>query len=87
MHWFCKPSPRRRTHHLHLVTVGSRRYGAELAFRDDLRIHSDVAKEYLSLKRALAKRFEHDREAYTAAKDDFIRGAVARALADLGLAE
>ena len=24
MHWFCKPSPRIRTHHLHLVPLNSR---------------------------------------------------------------
>lgn len=23
MHWFCKPSPKHRTHHLHLVPFGS----------------------------------------------------------------
>jgi GrpB-like predicted nucleotidyltransferase (UPF0157 family) len=34
MHWFCKPHPSRRTHHLHLVPTGSGRYRAELAFRD-----------------------------------------------------
>jgi GrpB-like predicted nucleotidyltransferase (UPF0157 family) len=43
MHWFCKPHPARRTHHLHLVPVGSPRYTHELAFRDYLRAHSDVA--------------------------------------------
>jgi GrpB-like predicted nucleotidyltransferase (UPF0157 family) len=39
MHWFCKPAPTQRTHHLHLVPVGSRRYSAELTFRDYLREH------------------------------------------------
>jgi GrpB-like predicted nucleotidyltransferase (UPF0157 family) len=34
MHWFCKPSPQRRTHHLHLVPTGSRRFRDVLAFRD-----------------------------------------------------
>ena len=38
------------------------------------------ALEYASLKRALAERFEHDREAYTAAKSDFIQAVIARAL-------
>jgi GrpB-like predicted nucleotidyltransferase (UPF0157 family) len=85
MHWFCKPSPRRRTHHLHLVPVDARRYREELVFRDRLRTCSDVADEYLSLKRDLAKRFKHDREAYTAAKTHFVRATVDLALADLGL--
>jgi GrpB-like predicted nucleotidyltransferase (UPF0157 family) len=37
MHWFCKPDPSRRTHHLHLVPRNSRRFRDELAFRDHLR--------------------------------------------------
>jgi GrpB-like predicted nucleotidyltransferase (UPF0157 family) len=75
MHWFCKPDPSRRTHHLHLVPTDSRRFRDELAFRDYLRSHRDVAREYGDLKSRLAKQFEHDRERYTAAKADFI-GAV-----------
>ena len=34
MHWFCKPDPARRTHHLHLVPRASSRYAEELNFRD-----------------------------------------------------
>ena len=34
MHWFWKPHPARRTHHLHLAPAGGRRYADELAFRD-----------------------------------------------------
>jgi GrpB-like predicted nucleotidyltransferase (UPF0157 family) len=84
MHWFCKPSPRSRTHHLHLVPVDGRRYRAELAFRDYLRAHPDVADDYASLKRELAANFENDREAYTAGKDEFVEGVLERALADPG---
>lgn len=73
MHWFCKPHPTRRTHHLHLVPAGSQRYQDELAFRDRLRADAAVAGEYASLKRELAKRFGQDRESYTEAKSDFIR--------------
>jgi GrpB-like predicted nucleotidyltransferase (UPF0157 family) len=76
MHWFCKPGPSRRTHHLHLVPVDSRRYRDELAYRDLLRADAALADAYLTLKRELAGRFEHDREAYTDAKADFIRRAL-----------
>jgi GrpB-like predicted nucleotidyltransferase (UPF0157 family)/ketosteroid isomerase-like protein len=76
MHWFCKPDPSRRTHHLHLVPDGSLRFRNELVFRDDLRTHRDVAEEYGALKRRLAKEFEHDREAYTDAKAEFILATV-----------
>lgn len=78
MHWFCKPHPSRRTHHLHLVPVGSSRYVDELAFRDRLRADPEVAEEYAALKRTLASRFPEDREAYTDAKSDFIRRVLKR---------
>lgn len=73
MHWFCKPDPSRRTHHLHLIPVGSPRYVAELAFRDRLRTDPTRSREYALLKRDLAARFRNDREAYTDAKSGFIR--------------
>jgi len=80
MHWFCKPDPRHRTHHLHLVPVGSPRYQAELVFRDYLRGHPEVAGEYSSLKRGLAMTFANEREGYTAAKAEFIERVVRSAL-------
>jgi GrpB-like predicted nucleotidyltransferase (UPF0157 family) len=76
MHWFCKPDPDRRTHHLHLIPVGSPRYVAELAFRDRLRADPARSREYASLKRDFAARFQNDRESYTDAKSDFIRKTV-----------
>ncbi len=73
MHWFCKPSPSFRTHHLHLVPFGSRLWTERLVFRDHLRRNPTVAAEYAELKRRLAKRYEFDREAYTEAKAPFIQ--------------
>jgi GrpB-like predicted nucleotidyltransferase (UPF0157 family) len=73
MHWYCKPHPSRRTHHLHLIPVDSKRYRDELAFRNCLRENPQIAAEYLALKRDLARRFANDREAYTDAKADFVR--------------
>lgn len=72
MHWFCKPHPSRRTHHLHLIPTGSNRFNDELAFRDRLRADRALAAEYASLKRDLAQRFPDDREVYTEAKTEFI---------------
>jgi GrpB-like predicted nucleotidyltransferase (UPF0157 family) len=77
MHWFCKPDPSRRTHHLHLVPTGSRRYRAELAFRDALRATPELAGEYAQLKLRLAGEHRDDREAYTEAKRDFIARVLA----------
>jgi GrpB-like predicted nucleotidyltransferase (UPF0157 family) len=76
MHWFCKPHPSRRTHHLHLAPVGSARYEEELAFRDHLRADAGAAREYAALKRELADRFREDREGYTDAKETFIRSVL-----------
>jgi GrpB-like predicted nucleotidyltransferase (UPF0157 family)/ribosomal protein S18 acetylase RimI-like enzyme len=76
MHWFCKPDPARRTHHLHLIPVASARYRDELAFRDRLRADPDLARAYVSLKRELAIRHRDDREAYTDAKGGFISRAL-----------
>jgi GrpB-like predicted nucleotidyltransferase (UPF0157 family) len=71
-HWFCKPSPAYRTHHLHLIPRGSEEWIRTLAFRDYLRTHSGVAAEYEALKRRLADQYRFDREAYTEAKHPFI---------------
>jgi GrpB-like predicted nucleotidyltransferase (UPF0157 family) len=78
MHWFCKPHPSRRTHHLHLVPTGSDRFADELGFRDRLRADPDTARAYAKLKRELATRFRDDREAYTDAKREFIAGILAK---------
>ena len=71
-HWFCKPSFAFRTHHLHLIPVGTPQWLRSLAFRDYLRAHGDVAAEYEVLKRRLALEHRLDREAYTLAKRPFI---------------
>jgi GrpB-like predicted nucleotidyltransferase (UPF0157 family) len=76
MHWFCKPDPARRTHHLHLVPFRSRRYRDELAFRDRLRADLRLAADYAALKRRLAERHRDDREAYTEGKSRFIQQAL-----------
>lgn len=44
----------------------------ELYFRDYLIEHEEVAKEYVKLKLALQKKYEHNRDAYTDAKSNFI---------------
>jgi len=72
MHWFCKPSPSMRTHHLHLIPLGSPLWRERLAFRDALRADPEVAAAYAALKLRLALEFRDDREAYTEAKTAFI---------------
>jgi GrpB-like predicted nucleotidyltransferase (UPF0157 family) len=77
MHWFCKPSPARRTHHLHLVPHESELWHQQLAFRDALRRNQSLAAEYANLKKSLSERFRLDREAYTEAKVPFIERVLA----------
>ena len=73
MHWFCKPSAAFRTHHLHLVPLGSARWVECLAFRDAIRRDPALATEYAALKKRLAETFRFDREAYTDGKTPFVR--------------
>lgn len=71
-HWFCRPSPAFRTHHLHLIPVGTPHWVRPIAFRDYLRSNPRVAQEYEGLKRRLAQEHRLDREAYTDAKRPFV---------------
>ena len=82
-HWFCKPSPAFRTHHLHLIPFESPRWSEAIAFRDYLRRHSQIAAEYEDLKRRLADEHRLDREAYTEAKGPFIARVNELALQEL----
>lgn len=76
MHWFCKPSPAHRTHHLHLVPVGSPLWCERLLFRDYLRGSPEATSQYVALKEALAALHEFDREAYTDGKTAFVRSII-----------
>ena len=76
MHWFCKPSPEIRTHHLHLVPFNSHLWLERIAFRDLLRTNSEVASDYTNLKLALAHQYKDDRETYTQKKWPFLQKAL-----------
>lgn len=80
MHWLCKPSSELRTHHLHLVPFRSDLWVRRIAFRDYLKLHPPIAREYANLKQQLARQYKFDREAYTDAKSDFIGGVLDLAL-------
>ena len=59
-----------RVFHLHLRYEGDH---DELYFRDFLQEHPAVAKNYEKLKLSLWKQYEHNRDAYTDSKTDFIK--------------
>ena len=55
--------------HLHLRYQGDH---DELYFRDYMNENDLLAKQYEALKLSLWKRYEHDRDGYTAAKESFV---------------
>ena len=57
-------------YHVHLRYVGD---NDELYFKDYLNEHVQVAREYEAMKLRLWKLYEHDRDAYTDAKTEFIK--------------
>lgn len=61
------------THHLHMVVTGDDFWVRHIEFRDYLRAHPDVVREYAALKRDIAARYATDRYGYTSAKGDFIK--------------
>ena len=65
-----------KVYHVHLRLVGD---NDELYFRDYLNAHPQTAKEYEALKLRLWKEFEHDRNAYTNSKTEFIKDVTAQA--------
>ena len=62
--------------HLHLRLIGDH---DEIYFRDYLCQHPDITQAYQELKLSLWKKFEHNRDAYTTAKTDFIKYYVSEA--------
>lgn len=65
-----------KVYHIHLRYTGD---NDELYFRDYLNEHPHIAEEYEALKLELWKRYEHNRDAYTNAKTEFIRKWTAEA--------
>lgn len=57
----------------------------EVYFRDYLNAHFEVAKEYEQLKMLLWRKYEHNRDAYTEAKTDFVKKYTAIAKQTKGL--
>ncbi|WP_033543384.1 GrpB family protein [Planococcus sp. CAU13] len=69
-----------RTHHLHIYQFGSPEIERHLVFRDYLRAHPAVAKEYGDLKRSLSKEFLYDIDSYINGKEAFASEIQAQAL-------
>ncbi len=76
--FFVKPDQtgQRREAHLHLIQAGHERWTDQIRFRDALRTNPELAHEYEALKRQLADKSGHDREAYTKGKAEFVAKAL-----------
>src|SRR5436190_15410994 len=83
--FFHRPREWPHTHHVHVVQSGGDEERRTLAFRDFLREHGDVAREYVALKKHLATLVNavesSSRETYANAKGEFIDRVVQMALA------
>jgi GrpB-like predicted nucleotidyltransferase (UPF0157 family) len=71
-----------RTHHVHMFSVSSELWEDHLLFRDYLRAHPEIVREYETIKRELATQFIQDKEKYTDAKGPFVRSIVRQARAE-----
>ena len=58
-----------KVYHLHVRYAGD---WGELYFKDYLIEHEEVAREYEVLKKQLKEMYEHNRDAYTQAKEEFV---------------
>jgi GrpB-like predicted nucleotidyltransferase (UPF0157 family) len=75
---FAKGPEENRTHDLHITTLNSQSWRQDLAFRDLLRNHPEVCREYERLKLSLAKQYEDTRELYTEGKAKFIKSTLTK---------
>ncbi|MCC6401207.1 MAG: GrpB family protein [Flavobacteriales bacterium] len=79
--WFIGRHPDgRRAFHVHMVEPDEATVD-RLLFRDHLRAHPEVARQYEALKRGLASTHPADRAAYTRSKTPFIADVLRRARA------
>jgi len=81
---FFSKGPPEAHRHLHMAELASDFWQEQLLFRDFLRTHPDVARQYCELKKGLASKHVSDIDAYTDAKTEFIKSVVARARAEVG---
>ncbi len=74
-------APRERIANFHFYAAGSRHIKLQVAFRDYLRAHGDVAAAYAAEKRRIRALHPDDSVAYSAEKGPFIRAVLDKALA------
>ena len=78
-HYFRRYHDGASTHHLRLYAQDPAHPRHEIVFHDILLAHPDAAREYVTLKYALAERHRRARDTYTEAKTTFISDVLRRA--------
>jgi GrpB-like predicted nucleotidyltransferase (UPF0157 family) len=76
--YFVRPESDGPRVHVHGVVQGARLWSEHLRFREWLRTDAALHAQYQALKLQLAATFAHDKSAYTAAKEPFIRAVLQR---------
>jgi len=76
--FFRKHVDGKRAFHIHSVQPDSEVWHEFVPFRDYLRAHPEVMREYELLKRELAAKYKHDRVQYTEGKAEFIQKILRR---------
>ena len=74
-----------RTHYIHVMEINSKRYKDTIVFRDYLRKHEDVAREYETLKIKLAIKYANNRKMYTSSKNEYIEKIREKAYKEKGV--
>jgi len=72
-----------RSHHIHAFARGDFNVTRHIAFRDYLRDHLEVAKEYGQLKKDVAKTCDNDSGRYCDGKDSYIKRIEAIAVKEM----
>ena len=67
-----EPIPEFRTHHLNLTELGSGFWVNQIAFRDYLRVHEDIAEAYVNLKLYLAEKYARTQVLDIDGKTEFV---------------
>ena len=70
---FAKGPEENRTHYIHVIKYNGQIWKRDIAFRDYLRTDKEEAREYLNIKKDLAKKFSLSRDKYTKNKEKFIK--------------
>ncbi|MDP2741555.1 MAG: GrpB family protein [bacterium] len=78
-HFFTKGNGVYITHHLHVEKFNGKNWKNQILFRDYLKKHKEVVKEYNELKEILADKYKNDRKKYVAGKNKFIKNILKKA--------